>query len=710
MLFDLESVKLQAGFRGLSKARLLETTPAGARFETDEGVLEASFYAPGIVRLRITLATAPDYGLLSAEPQQPPVQAAVVEGAARLQSGETALEILPEPLRIRFSRGEQTLLESTSDRTIQGALRFNPFAAGGEDRSRPDEWLICLGLRSDEAIYGLGEKFGPLNKRGQLITNWNRDATGVNAEISYKNTPFAWSSAGWGLYVHTAARVTHGVGYSPWSHRSYILKLEDPNLDLFLIAGETPAALLERYTWLTGRAPLPPTWSYGMWMSKAYYQTADELLEVAQQLRQRRIPCDVITLDGRAWHKPETRFDFSWDPDRYPDPAGFVARLQEMGLRLCLWEYPYLSTKNPIFAELDARGFFLKNPDGSTYIHRWFPPPMDTLVPHLQPSGIIDFTQPEAYAWYREMHRPLIEMGVAVMKPDYGEAVPAEVVGFNGDSGKRLHNVYSLLYNRCVFEAFERYSTQGALVWSRAGWTGSQRYPMQWGGDPQSDWEGLAGSIRGGLSWGLSGAPFYTHDIGGFYGSQVGQVLGSGKSDPELYVRWAQAGILASHTRFHGVGPREPWEYGPEIESIIRKWLAWRYRLIPYLQQCAVEASQSGMPVQRAMALAFPQEPPAWSFDTQYLLGPALLVAPVTQPGGRARLYLPAGGWYDLWNGERLEGPRWVEKTVPLEQLPLYGREGASLLLGPAAQHTGELGDDPPQVVTFGETPFRLEL
>jgi alpha-D-xyloside xylohydrolase len=706
MLFDLESVRLQEGFRGLAKATLLETTPSGARFDTDEGVLEAGFYTPGVVRLRLQRAAEADYGMLVGEAQPLAVQVAVDGRAALLQAGDAALEISSAPARLRFSSRGKSLIESVSDRTIQGELRFFPIA------SKPGEWLVCLGLTSGEAIYGLGEKFGPLDKRGQLITSWNRDATGVNAEISYKNTPFAWSSRGWGLYVHTAARVTHGVGYAPWSHRSYILKIEDPNLDLFLIAGETPAALIEKYTWLTGRAPLPPLWSFGMWMSKAYYQTADELLEVARKLRQRRIPCDVITLDGRAWHKPETRFDFSWDPDRYPDPAGFVRRLQEMHLRLCLWEYPYLSTKNPLFAELDAKGYFLKNPDGSTYIHRWFPPPMDTLVPHLQPSGIIDFTNPEAYAWYSEMHRPLIEMGVAVMKTDYGEAVPEGVVGYNGDSGKRLHNIYSLLYNRCVFEAFERYAGKDqALVWGRAGWAGSQRYPIQWGGDPQSDWEGLAGSIRGGLSWGMSGAPFYTHDIGGFYGSQVGQVLGSGKAEAELYVRWAQAGILASHTRFHGVGPREPWEYGEEIEAIIRRWLGWRYRLIPYLQLCAQEASQSGLPVQRAMALAFPQEPPAWGFETQYLLGPALLVAPVIQPGGQVQVYLPAGGWYDLWSGERLEGPLYLERSMPLDCLPLYGREGATLLLGPSAQHTGELRQaPPPRAITFGETPFRLEL
>jgi alpha-D-xyloside xylohydrolase len=362
-----------------------------------------------------------------------------------------------------------------------------------------------------------------------------------------------------------------------------------------------------------------------------------------------------------------------------------------MDYRLCLWEYPYLSTKNPLFAELEAKKFFLLNPDSSTYIHRWFPPPLDTIEPHLQPSGIFDFTNPQAYAWFRDAHKPLFEMGVAVMKPDYGEAVPEEVVASNGDSGQRLHNVYALLYNRCAYEASQLYGDQG-FVWSRAGWTGSQRYPMQWGGDPQADWEGLAGNIRGGLSWGMSGAPFYSHDIGGLYSTQPsGSVLGEGKPEPELYIRWAQAGILSSHTRFHGVGVREPWEYGEEAEGIVRRWLEFRYRLIPYLQACALEASQNGMPVMRAMPLAFPEERLSWDFETQYLFGPSLLVAPVLQPGGQVRLYLPAGFWYDLWSGKRLEGPRVLELTVPLERIPIFGRQGQSLPLGPAVQHTGEL-------------------
>jgi alpha-D-xyloside xylohydrolase len=503
--------------------------------------------------------------------------------------------------------------------------------------------------------------------------------------------------------VHTPAKVSHGVGYPQWSHRSYIINLFDEALDLFLIAADTPAAIIKAYTHLTGRSPLPPRWSYGMWMSRAYYQTAEIALDVAEKLVDRQIPCDVLLLDGRAWHTMEDRFDFQWDKRRYPDPHEFARKLRGFGIRLNLWEYSYLSTLNPLFNELAEKGFMLKNPDGTPYIHRWFPWPYDEVLPHLMPSGIIDFTNPEAYAWFRDQHQQLFAMGVSVMKTDYGEAVPEHVVGFNGDSGKRLHNIYTQLYNRCVYEAAEKFSQDEPMVWARSAWAGGQRFPVHWGGDPQSDWAGLAASIRGGQAWGMSGGPFYAHDIGGF---------AIGNPDPELYVRWAQAGVMSSHTRFHGIGEREPWVYGEEAETIVRQWLQWRYQLIPYLQGCAVEANRTGMPVMRSMVLAFPNDHIAWQFEGQYMLGPSLLVAPVVEAGGRVRYYLPAGEWFDIWRGSWVKGPGFFEEQSPLDRIPVFGRKGMILPLGPVVQHTGQLkpGLHLEQIWCFGKPQQGMAL
>jgi len=698
MILHHEGIILQKGFESLEAVSLKESTPSRAVFRTLAGDFEISCYAQGILRMKHILDySQPDYGILDATPENLELAVTGIQHGYRVEAGSIALEILSGPMRIRFYREQKLLLQSVTDCTIEGQLRFSPFA------KRADSWLVALALGNGEPVCGLGEKWAALNRRGQLIHSWNEDATTLNSELSYKNTPFAWSPEGWGLFTHTSSKVTHGVGYPQWSHRSYILQVFDAELDLFFIAAESPAKLIERYTHLTGRAALPPRWSYGMWISRAYYHSAEVALGVAEKLRKHKIPCDVLLLDGRAWHTMEDRFDFQWDPRRYPDPAGFVQKLRSMGIRLNLWEYSYLSTRNLLFNELAEKGYLLKLPSGEPYIHRWFPWPFDKSWPHLMPSGIIDFTNPAAYNWYRDQHKQLFDIGVSVMKTDYGEAVPDDVVAFNGDSGKRLHNVYTHLYNRCVYEATAMYSQDEPMIWGRAAWAGGQRYPIQWGGDPQSDWEGLAASIRGGQAWGMSGGPFYAHDIGGF---------AIGNPEPELYIRWAQAGVMASHTRFHGLGEREPWVYGKQAEDIIRKWLAWRYQLIPYLQSCALEASQTGMPVMRSMVLSFPDDRIAWQFDQQYMLGGSLLVVPVIVPGGKARFYLPAGRWFDIWNQAWVDGPGLFERDVPLDHIPVFGREGTILPLGPAVQHTGELKAelDLEQVWAFGLPRTGMQL
>jgi len=332
--------------------------------------------------------------------------------------------------------------------------------------------------------------------------------------------------------------------------------------------------------------------------------------------------------------------------------------------------------------------------------------PFGNVLTPLPESGILDFTDPAAYAWWRDAHAKLFADGVDVIKTDFGEHVPDDAVAFNGDRGARLHNVYPLLYNQCVYEAtakFQRKEDGPPMVWGRAGWTGSQRYPIQWGGDPQSDWEGLAASIRGGLSWGMSGVPYHSSDIGGFYGST--------QPDAELFVRWLQATVFSSHIRLHGIGEREPWAFGPEAEAIARKWLAFRYRLIPYLQTVIAQAGATGLPVMRAMALAFPGNRLLRSQETQFMCGDALLVAPILQAGGEVEIALPPGAWYDLNSRQRLPGQRVLRYKAALDQFPVFGREGHALPLGRAVQHTGEIDSAHPleRLWLFGKPAHALE-
>jgi alpha-D-xyloside xylohydrolase len=683
MHFDASS------FLRLDSPQSLGSTASGASFATSTGdILDVSCYGPGVFRLRAGPKTRPDYGII--EGRTKACVTALEDGVWRFASGDATLEILAAPLRVRLLYKGAIVLQSITDEHFRGFTRLPTF---GRMRSGA-QWTASFALASGEPVYGLGEKFGPLDKRGQLIHSQVVDALGVNTGLAYKNVPFAWSpgtgKGAWGVFVHTPAYVAHGVGYPDWSHRSYAVMVDDEALDLFVFAAPTPAAILDAYTQLTGRAPSVPMWSLGLWVSRCYYKTPEDAAAVAAKLRERKIPSDVITLDGRAAWETDTRFDFVWDRTRYRDPKASLARIREHGYRICVWEYPCVSVHSDLFHDLAARHFLLMTPDGDPYVFQWDSMPAstpfgETLTP-LPESGLVDFTHPAAYAWWRDAHKALFDAGVDVIKSDFGEQVPDDAIAFNGDRGARLHNVYPLLYNRCIYEATARFQTASdgpPMVFGRAGWAGSQRYPIQWGGDPQSDWEGLAASIRGGLSWGMSGAPYHASDIGGFYGST--------QPSPELYVRWLQAAVFASHMRAHGVGEREPWAFGAQAEAVARKWLAFRYRLIPYLQSTIAQATQSGMPVMRAMPLAFPGHPLVRDYETQFMCGDALLVAPIVQEGGEVEIALPPGGWYDLNTRQRLGGGRVLRYKATLDQYPVFGREGCALPLGRAVQHTGEI-------------------
>jgi alpha-D-xyloside xylohydrolase len=404
------------------------------------------------------------------------------------------LTIGHDPFSFELRHGGAFVQGSSSDGHFVRRFRLPPLAR------HDGRWLFTFELGAATAVYGLGEKSGRLDKRGQLLRSFNHDALGLNAEWSYKNVPFAWSPDGWGIFVHTPAPVTHGVGYGPWSQRAYALVLEDDALDIFVFTGMNGAAQIARYTELTGRAPVPPDWSLGIILSRAYYKDSAEILAVAREVRSRGMPCEVITFDGRAWQDTDTRFAFEWCPKRYPDPKPTIDALKAMGFRICVWEYPLISIKNPLFAELASKGWLIRDArTGEAYRYAWDPEPFGAVLTQLPESGLLDFTHPQAYAFWRDQHRALFDLGVDMIKADFGEQIEHHMLASDGSQGDTLHNIYALLYNRCVYEAAEKFSRNGPFLFSRAGWSSSQRYPSQWGGDPQADWGGLAGNLRSGL-------------------------------------------------------------------------------------------------------------------------------------------------------------------------------------------------------------------
>lgn len=631
------------------------------------------------------------------------------------------IDFSPFAMRLVDPRGRPLLAENPRD--VDGLGRpFVPplgYVRSGRAVSRV---VQSFHLAPQERLYGLGEKFTRLDKTGGRFTTWTRDALGSTSERSHKDIPFLWSTSGWGLLVDGGARLSWDLGAR--STQSFTLSIDHGALDAYAILGPEPDKILQRYADLTGHAPVPPPWSLGLWVSSGgTYRTQAEIIKLIDGLAAHAIPAGVVHVDP-WWMRWRRYCDFRWDREAFPDPDGLIRRLHDLGLRLCLWEHPYISVESDLFELGKRKGFFLRRPDGSPYVSDYglsLAPRPDGLVRRARRDdswnarvAIIDLTHPDAAAWFKDLHRPLLRQGVDVFKTDFGEDIPEDAVFHDGSTGATRHNLYPLLYNRAVAEVTREEGGSG-LVWSRSGTAGSQRYPVAWSGDPAADWDSLAATIRGGLSAGLSGIPFWSHDIGGY----------RGRPAADLYVRWAQLGLLSSHSRMHGDGPREPWAFGPEALAIVRKLVRLRYRLFPYLSSLTREAAATGLPVLRAMPLAFPGDPCAAGFDLQYMLGPWLLVAPVVDPSGRKDVYLPrpqeagrrgerarsagrarlsadgeaAGAWIDFWTGGRFEAGRSLALKVPLSRIPIFVRAGAVL---PMMPDSARIPEGPIRKLTIG--------
>ncbi len=579
-------------------------------------------------------------------------------------------------------------------------FRENPFDVDGLDRLfvRPlgfirsqegqvEQMTESFHLRPDEHLFGLGEKFTPLDKTGQRVVSWTADALGAAGERAYKNVPLLISTRGYGLFLNTGRRIAYDLGTE--SCETCTLAIDGPYLDIYLLYGPSPAAILERYTALTGRAPVPPKWSFGLWLSgSGVYRDEAAIQGLVAGLAEHDIPCDVIHVDP-WWMRWRKYADFEWDRQAFPDPGRFAADLHRQGLKLSVWQHPYLSVESDLYAEGAAKGYFARRPDGSVYVIDYglslstLPGGGDEYI-HTQvassetswnaPVAIVDLTHPAAVAWYKSLMRAALQTGIDAFKTDFGEDIPADAVFANGMTGAEMHNLYPLLYNQVVFEVTEEAKGAG-IVWGRSGYAGSQRYPTCWSGDPACTWDSLAFTIRGGLSLGLSGAPFWSNDIGGY----------RGHPSADLYIRWAQFGLLCSHARCHGETQRQPWFFGQEATAIFRRYARLRYQLFPYLYACAHKAARTGLPVLRAMPLAFPDDPNTYDKDLQFMLGPWLLLAPIYDESGKRSVYLPAGRWLDYWNGQTYDGPATLNVHAALDTLPLFVRGGGIVPMTPPA-------------------------
>lgn len=626
--------------------------------------------------------------MLAAEPQ--PLTAGVSveqqENRTTVRSNELAVEVDHYPLTITVRDHENRELWSslptsqfqhapTGMADVHGASisdawpwffrRMLPlgYIESGDGGDR--QVFLTARLGHNEHLHGFGEVYTDIDRRGDQIDIWHANATGNTWPESYKSIPFFMSSRGYGMFVHSARAVSFHLG--DLSRTRYSIQNQSPVLDLFFFNGPSYDRILPRYVALTGKAGLPPLWSFGVWMSRMSYDSQEQVEEVARELRERDIPCDVIHVDTDWFDKPWIN-DLTFSHDRFPEPKEMIEKLKKQGFRLSLWQIPYISVESSFYEEGRQGGYFARTNSGDPWLLDGF----------FGKAAIVDYSNPDAVAWMQKKIGKLFDLGVSVIKTDFGEGAPTEAE-YHAYSGEEMHNLYPLLYNKAFYEKTQEKTHEG-IVWSRSGYAGSQRYPVHWGGDPAALWDDLANLWQGGLSLGLTGVPFWSIDIGGF----------GGTPSPELYIRWLETGLFVSHPRAHGPIGREPWLFGQKAEELFRAYATLRYRLLPYVWNEAVVAVETALPMHQPLLLQWQDDPTTANIDDEYLFGRSLLVAPVLDETDRRKVYLPEGAWFDLWSDRIVNGPLWEELSVPLEELPMYVRADSIIPMIDPILSTGE--------------------
>lgn len=613
-----------------------------------------TFADPRVVRFQWALGAPPDSHATEMLAGQPPALPLTVEEAddrVTVHAGGPAVVLHKRPWKIEFG---PFATENADTSIVEWVAEPGGYVWDGERYLAYETFALSPG----EELYGLGERFHGPGLRGKRLSHWIDEPYGTNtADRVYKSVPFLVSSNGYGVFFNHPEEGVFDLGAGSNASASVLVHADE--LDLFVILG-TPKEVLDRYTSLTGKPKTPPEWSFGIWMSRCMYASRAEVEDVVTTAADHGIPVDVVGVDP-LWlaHRPGMAYDtcdFVWNEKDFGPLSDFVSWLHDRNVRLCLWVNTHVDEDSPAWKPD-------RLVDGGRAREQLFPR-----------RGYVDLTGRGADWWLDEMTR-LVEAGVDGFKLDYSETLPSDARMADGRRGAEVHNLYPLLAAVVADRA-------GAPVhFTRSGTSGSQRFPLHWAGDSQSTWAGLRGALRGGLSLAWSGFAHWTSDVGGFFFRDLHdddeKTYGFRQVETELYIRWMQFGMLCSHTRFHGMQPREPWHFGDEAVAVARQFADLRRRLRPYLVAGAEEAARTGTPLMRPVAMEFPDDRGARHVDTEYLLGPALLVCPVLQPGGDVEVYFPPGVWTDHFTGESFQGPAWRRfDGVPLDRLPLFVRDG----------------------------------
>ena len=588
------------------------------------------------------------------ETQDCPLEVREDAGVITVKSGKTELKITKSPASFTYYY-DGRFLTKVGDKFGHSMISYLSTPEGPFMRAQLD---LAIG----EKIYGLGERFTPFVKNGQVVDIWQEDG-GTCSEISYKNIPFYLTNKGYGVFVNSSGQVSYELCSEVVTRAQFSVPGEA--LDFMVIGGGDAKTVLQNYTTLTGKPALPPAWTFGLWLSTSFTTNYDEetVNEFVGGMKDRDIPLHVFHFDC-YWMTENEWCNFKFDPKMFKDAPGLIKRLKEKGLKICVWINSYIGQKSPLFKEGMENGYLLKRPNGDVW--QW-----DMWQAGM---GLVDFTNPAAWKWYQDKLRELLDMGVDCFKTDFGERIPTDCVYYDGSDAELMHNYYTYLYNKCVFELLEEYKGHNeACLFARSATVGGQKFPVHWGGDCSSNYLSMSESLRAGLSLCLSGFAFWSHDISGFEGT----------APADVYKRWAAFGLLSTHSRLHGSNSyRVPWLFDEESVDVVRKFTKLKCSLMPYLYSKAVEAHQTGVPMMRAMMLEFPEDIPCSDLDRQYMLGESLMVAPVFTKEGDVDYYLPAGRWTNILSNQVVEGGKWLHEVHDFMSLPLMARENSILPVG----------------------------
>ena len=602
----------------------------------------------------------PEFELYQKDEQ--PLTVTSDEEKLTVTSGGLTLEIGKKNWYMAYRRGNEVITRSAAKDL---ACMKTDWKGDAYDKGDGTETYMRqqLTMGVGELIYGLGERFTAFTKNGQSVAIWNEDG-GTSTYQSYKNIPFYISNKGYGVFVNHPEKVEFEIGTEQVTKTAF--SVEGGYLDYYLFNGPSMKEVLERYTDLTGKPSLPAPWTFGLWLSTSFTTNYDEetVMSFVDGMLDRGIPLRTFHFDC-FWMKEFHWTDFVWDSRVFPEPKGMLSRIKAKGLNICVWINPYIAQESCLFTEGMEKGYFVKRTNGDVW--QW-----DMWQPGM---ALVDFTNPDACTWYQEKLAGLLDMGVDCFKTDFGERIPVDGIEyFDHSDAKKMHNYYTYLYNKTVYDILEKKRGKGeAVLFARSATVGGQKFPVHWGGDCWSDYESMEESLRGGLSLLMSGFGFWAHDIGGFEST----------STPDVYKRWVAFGLLSSHSRLHGsTSYRVPWAYDEEAVDVVRFFTRLKARLMPYLYKTAIQANKTGVPTMRSMVLEFTEDRTCHYVDKQYMLGDSLLVAPIFNEESLADYYLPAGRWTDFFTGEVKEGGRWIQEKHGYLSVPLLVKENSIVAIG----------------------------